>query len=93
MFGGASGLLGSIFAGRTARLDKDRDQHHLASMLISIAAGGDEVSRDDVRELLRSRAKGVQATVRINHAVKLAGTAVSGELYDKVVALAREFTA
>jgi hypothetical protein len=93
VFGGATGLLGSIFAGRKARLDADRDQHHLASMLISIASGSDEVSRDEIRDLLRSRAKGAQATVRINHAVKLAGTAVSGELYDKVVALAREFTA
>ncbi|MNY73451.1 hypothetical protein D3C86_2122460 [compost metagenome] len=62
-------------------------------MLISIASGSDEVSRDDIREFLRSRAKGAQATVRVNHAVKLAGTAVSGELYDKVVVLAREFTA
>jgi hypothetical protein len=39
------GLIPDFFQARKARLDQDRDQHHLASMLVSIAAGRDEVTR------------------------------------------------
>ena len=94
MRGGLFGLLSSAFDARTSRLDQDRDQHHLASMLISIAAGRDEVSRIDIAAHLRARRySGAEVTVRMNHAVKLAGSAVSGTLYDDVVALAREMIA
>ncbi|MES2441709.1 MAG: hypothetical protein V4574_02685 [Pseudomonadota bacterium] len=91
----ALGLAGTLiwaFLQSRRRLDADRDQHHLASMLISIAAGRDEVSRADIAEHLRSKgyARG-QVAVRLNHAVKLAGTAASGELHARVVALARAF--
>lgn len=91
------GLIGAIvffFVSRNARLSSDRTQHHLASMLISIAAGRDEVGRDDIIALLRSkRWSKPQIAVRMNHAVSLAGTAVAGELHDKVVQLAREMIA
>jgi len=88
------GLIPGFFHARKARLDQDRDQHHLASMLISVAAGGDEVSRTDIATFLRGKdLSPAQVVVRMNHAVGLAGTAVTGETYDRVVALAREFTA
>ncbi len=83
--------IGAYFYRRTMRLHKDRDQHHLASMLISIASGRDEVSREDVRAFLAGRNYGAgERAYRLNHAAKLAGTAVRGALYDQVVALARE---
>ena len=91
------GLVGTIlffFLRRNAGLAKESIQHHLASMLISVAAGQDEVSKDDIVALLRSRLYSrSQITVRVNHAVSLARSAVSGELYDKVVELAREVIA
>ena len=91
------GLVGTIlffFLRRNAGLAKDPSQHHLASMLISVAAGQDEVDKDDIVALLRSkRYSRPQITVRVNHAVSLAGSAVSGELYEKVVELAREVIA
>ena len=87
------GLIPGFFHARTARLDQDRDQHHLASMLISIAAGGTEVTREDIVTMLRGKGcSKAQVVVRINHAVGLAGTVVSGDDYDRVVAHAREFT-
>lgn len=83
--------LGMYFYRRTLRLNRDRDQHHLASMLISIAAGRDEVSRGDVRAFLAEKNYGVgERLYRLNHAVKLAGTAAKGPLHVAVVALARE---
>lgn len=88
------GLIPDFFHARKARLDQDRDQHHLASMLISIAAGRDEVARADIATLLRDKGYSpAQVVVRMNHAVGLAGTAVSGDDHARVVALAREFTA
>lgn len=91
------GLVGAIlffFLRRNTELAKDRTQHHLASMLISVAAGQGEVGRDDIVALLRSkRYSQPQITVRVNHAVSLARSAVSGALYDKVVDLAREVIA
>ncbi|MDF7776192.1 hypothetical protein P1X14_13115 [Sphingomonas sp. AOB5] len=84
-------MLGTIFGARKARLDRDRDQHHLASMLISIAAGRDEVSRADLDAFVAAKGwSGADWSVRRSHAAKLAGTAVSGELYDKVIQLARD---
>jgi hypothetical protein len=88
------GLIPNFFHARNARLDQDRAQHHLASMLISIAAGRDEVTRADIAALLHSKGQSrAQIVMRMNHAVKLAGTAVSGDDHARVVALAREFTA
>ena len=91
------GLIGAViyyYWRRRRDLGKDRDQHHLASMLISIAAGRDEVTRADIAALLRDRHYSkAQIALRMNHAVGLAGTAVSGDDHARVVALAREFTA
>ena len=87
----AAGSIGLYFFRRNLRLNGDRDQHHLASMLVSIAAGRDEVSREDVRAFLRAKDYGVgERLYRLNHAVKLAGTAVKGPVHAGVVALARE---
>lgn len=73
------------------RLDKDRDQHHLASLLIAVAAGGGQATRGDLDAWLAGRNyRTAERTSRLNHAVKLAGTAVSGELLARVTALARE---
>ena len=84
--------IGMYFYRRNLRLNRDQDQHHLASMLVSIAADRDEVGRDDVRAFLAARGYGVGERIyRLNHAVKLAGTAVQGPLYDAVVTLARQF--
>jgi len=83
--------IGMYFYRRKLRLNRDRDQHHLASMLISIAAGRDEVRRADVRTFLAEKGYGVgERLYRLNHAVKLAGTAAKGPLHADVVALARE---
>ncbi len=83
--------IGMYFYRRNLRLNRDRDQHHLASMLVSIAAGHDEVNREDVRGFLAGKDyRAGERLYRLNHAVKLAGTAVKGPLYDRVVALARE---
>jgi hypothetical protein len=88
----AAASIGMYFFRRNLRLNRDRDQHHLASMLVSIAAGGDEVSRADVRAFLAAKGYGVgERLYRLNHAVKLAGTVVKGPPHESVVALAREF--
>lgn len=91
------GLIAAIaffFWWRSRDLSRDRDQHHIASMLISIAAGRDEVTHADIAAVLRDkRWLQSQIVTRMNHAVGLAGTVVSGDGYDRVVAIAREFTA
>jgi hypothetical protein len=88
---GIPGLVFMYFYQRNLRLNRDRDQHHLASMLVSIASGRDEVGRDDVRAFLTDKGYSIADRLyRLNHAVKLAGTAVRGPVHDRVVALARE---
>src|SRR3569623_1786637 len=91
------GLIGAIacyFWLRQRDLGRDRDQHHLASMLISVAAGQDEVGRGDIIAMIREKKfSRAQARVRLAHAVKLCRTAVSGALHDRVVALVREINA
>lgn len=91
------GLIGAViyyYWLRRRALGKDRDQHHLASMLVSIAAGRDEVTRADIADWLRDKGYSpAQIVVRMNHAVRLAGTVVSGDGYERVAAIAREFTA
>jgi hypothetical protein len=97
MFLLAAGLVGAIilyFMRRNAALAKERAQHHLASMLISVAAGQQEVEKADILELLRSkRYSRAHVAVRVNHAVSLAKSAVPRALYDRVVVLAREIIA
>ena len=88
----AAASIGMYFFRRNLRLNRDRDQHHLASMLVSIAAGRDEVSREDVRAFLSAEGYRVgERLYRLNHAVKLAGTVVKGRQHESVVALTREF--
>src|SRR5205809_1353680 len=88
---GIPGLIFMYFYRRNTRLNQDRDQHHLASMLMSIAADREEVSLGDVRSFFAEKGYSVADRVyRLNHAVKLAGTAVKGSLHARVVALARE---
>lgn len=87
------GTIGSVayfFFDRNRRLDKDRAQHHLASLLIAAANGRDGVGESDVIAHLRSFGLSrAQETIRLNHALKLARTAVSGDMYDRAAALAR----
>lgn len=90
--GGLFGAMLQAFDSRRERLDAERDQHHLASMLISVSGDGDDVSEADIRRHLDDRGySSAQRTVRINHAVGLAGTVVTGTNFDAVVALARKF--
>ena len=88
---GIPGLILMYFHQRNLRLNRDHDQHHLASMLIATAAGRDEVSMADVRAFLAEKDYGVaERHYRLSHAVKLAGTAVKGPLHARVAALAKE---
>lgn len=73
-------------------LDKDRNQHHLASLLCAVAAGQGDHDRAEIAAHLAAIARnGTDRKLRLTHAVRLAKTSVPADLQDKVAALAREF--
>lgn len=87
---GALGAAVYAFSRRKVYFDKDRNQHHLASMLIAVVTQSEPLGRIDIVNWLEAQNwPAVERQKRVDHAVGLAGTAVSGKIFDDVTALAR----
>ncbi len=90
---GLIGILWYYYHDRQKRLDADEGQHHLASLLVGAALGRDGVTKRDVSaQLARISRGGADRRVRLTHAVLMIRSEAAPDLYEKVLALSREFS-
>ncbi|MCB2057561.1 MAG: hypothetical protein H6916_02920 [Novosphingobium sp.] len=72
-------------------LDRDRNQHHLASLLCAVAASQPGHDRKEISTHLAAIARnGVERKLRLTHAVRLARGNVPPDLHPLIQALAKE---
>ena len=87
---GALGLALFAFSRQRRILNGDRDQHHLASLLIAAVSGEEGVSPQLIRHWMADKGWSMaERRKRVAHGLRLAGGAVSGDGYPPLLALAR----
>jgi len=92
--GGILGFTLWYFYQRRNRLNSDREQHHLASLIIACVYETEGVSPATIAAYLKACVyTQTERHVRISHAVGLAKASVTNEKYMLIVQLARRLSA